>query len=118
MTIRFYFRQIDKVNEDRLRDYLAEKKLGRLTRLLQHGNLELAELELRVEHSEHHNIFSVKLDLIIAKNNLAAHEDGHNLIEAFDLAFDNLINRLRKLESIRHDNLFFGGVGSGYPKRF
>ena len=103
MDISFYFQKVDKSEEKRLRDYLSEEKLSRLTRLLQHGNLELADLRILVEHFPHHNEISVKLTLNIKKRELVAEKRSRNIIESFDLALDNLISQLRKLENVMHD---------------
>src|SRR3989344_7842970 len=100
MTIRFHFQEIRETDKKQLENYLTEKKMSRLTRLLQHGNLELAKLVLSAKYHKHHNVFLVDLGLQIAKKDFQAEEKSHNLLEAFDLAFDGLINRLRKLESL------------------
>ena len=57
MTISFYFRKIDKNSEKQIRDYFAREKIGRITRFLRHGNLDLANLRIAVEHFPHHNNF-------------------------------------------------------------
>jgi ribosome-associated translation inhibitor RaiA len=103
MNIRFYFQEINKASQEELEKYLAGKKLDRLTRLLQHGNLALAKFVVNAKCHLHHNIFVVRLGLEIAKNDFEAEEAGHNLIEAFDLAFNKLVYQLRKAEKSRHD---------------
>ena len=82
---------------------LQEKKIDRLIRLLQHGNLVLAKFVINAKYHKHHNIFAVRLGLAIAKNNLEAEELSHDLIKAFDLAFGRLIDQLRRVEKSRHD---------------
>ena len=103
MNIRFYFQKINKKDKEQLKKYFNDKKLVRLTKLLQHGNLELAKFVLNAKYHQRHNIFLVRLGLNIIKNDLTSEEKGHSLIEAFDLAFDDLIIQLRKLESKRRD---------------
>ncbi len=103
MNIRFDFQKVDKSCEGQLKNYLTEEKLSRLTRLLQHGNLELADLRILVEYYPHHNEISVKLTLNIKKRELVAEKRSRNVIESFDFALDNLISQLRKLESVMHD---------------
>lgn len=103
MNIRFYFQEINKTGREELEKYLAGKKINRLTRLLQHGNLALAKFVLNAKYHKHHNIFVVRLGLKIAKNNFEAEELNKDLIEAFDLAFNRLIYQLRKNEKSRHD---------------
>ncbi len=103
MNISFYFQKVDKSCEEQLKNYLTEEKLSRLTRLLQHGNLELADLRILTEHFRHHNEISVKLTLNIKKRKLVAGKRSRNVIESFDIALDNLISQLRKLESVIHD---------------
>ncbi len=103
MNISFYFQKVDKSCEEQLKNYLTEEKLSRLTRLLQHGNLELADLRVHVEYFLHHNDILVKLTLNIAKREFVAEKRSYNVLESFDIALDNLILQLRKLESIIHD---------------
>ena len=103
MNIRFYFQEINKASKEQLEKHFSDKKLNRLTRLLQHGNLELAKFVLNAKYHRHHNIFIVRLGLKITKNDLEAEEKNYNLVKAFDLAFDRLIDQLRKLETIKHD---------------
>jgi len=98
MNIRFYFQRINKTDKEKLEKYFSNKKLDRLVKLLQQGNLELAKFVLNAKYHVHHNIFVVRLGLEIAKNNLEVEEVSQNLIEAFDLAFDSLVGQLRKLE--------------------
>ena len=103
MNIRFYFQKISKIDKERLEKDFKDKKIVHLTKLLQHGNLELAKFVLNAKYHQRHNIFLIRLGLKIAKNDLTSEEKSQNLIEAFDLAFDNLIGQLRKLENIKHD---------------
>ena len=103
MNIRFYFQEINKAGQEELEKHLGEKKLDRLTRLFQYGNLELAKFVLNAKYHRYHNIFVVRLGLEIAKNNLEAEEVSQNLIEAFDLVFNKLAYQLRKAEKLRRD---------------
>jgi ribosome-associated translation inhibitor RaiA len=103
MNTRFYFRKTDAGQEKQLKDYLDEKKLGRLTRLLRCSDPETADFEIRVEYSQRHNIFSINLTFIFTKHKLVSLRKSHNLIEAFDLAFDCLVFQMRKIESVKHD---------------
>ena len=103
MKIRFHFQEIREADKKQLEKYLTEKKMSRLTRLLQHGNLALAKFILNAKYHERQNIYLVNLGLKISKNDFIAEKEGHTLLEAFDLAFDRLINQLRKLESKIHD---------------
>ena len=103
MNIRFYFQEINKAGQEELKKYLAGKKFNRLTHLLQHGNLALAKFVVNAKYHSHHNIFVVRLGLEIAKNNFESEEVSHNLIEAFELAFNKLVGQLRRVEKSRHD---------------
>jgi len=103
MRINFYFQKVNKIDHEKLKNYLTEKKLSRLVRLLQHGNLELANLVVRTQYFQRHNAFDIKLNLSFAKKELIGKEKSHDLIRAFDLALDRLISQLRKIESVRHD---------------
>jgi len=53
MNIRFYFQEINKVGQEELEKHLGEKKLDRLTRLFQYGNLELAKFVLNAKYHRH-----------------------------------------------------------------
>ncbi|MBI4101743.1 MAG: HPF/RaiA family ribosome-associated protein [Candidatus Nealsonbacteria bacterium] len=105
MKLHFYFRNIGKFSRDRLRDYLTEKKLNRLTRLLKDNeSSDLASLALRVECLPNRTFFTVKLDLILTnKRDLMAQESGRKLIETFDLAFDCLVLKLRRYKGWQYD---------------
>lgn len=104
MTTRFYFENIKESDKRLLEDYFAEKKIGRLERLLQHGNLELAKFAVNAKYHQRRNAFIVRVGLGFAKKSLRSQEISHaNLLEAFDLALDRVINQLRKSESKLHD---------------
>ena len=103
MNISFYFQKTNKNRENKLRNYLTEKKLKRLTRLLRHGSLPLADLRVHTEYFQKHNAFLVKLSLKFAKYALVAEERSHDILKGLDLALDRLIDQLRKVESIKHD---------------
>lgn len=104
MKLHFYFRNVAKFSQERLKDYLTEKKLKRLMRLLNQGDSDLASLALRVEYFRHRRLFTIKLDLVITNGrDLLAQESGHNLIEAFDLALDCLVLKLRRFKSWQYD---------------
>lgn len=102
MQTRFYFQKIDETNRGLLENYLSDKKLSRLTRLLQHGSLELAKLVVNVKYHQRHNTFIVRLGLKIIRHDLNAEEKSKNLLEAFDLALDDVIIQLRKIENQMH----------------
>ncbi|MFH1036851.1 MAG: HPF/RaiA family ribosome-associated protein [Patescibacteria group bacterium] len=103
MKINFYFQQTDKTCEKQVNEYFTEEKLNRLTNLLHHGNLELAILDVRIEYFSHHNDYVAKLNMTVGKREFIGEKRGFSLIESLDIALDNLVSQLRKLESIRHD---------------
>ena len=102
MNIQYYFQKVSDGDKEQIRKYISEKKLRPLSRLLQHGNLELADLKISVQHFVKHNAFAVKYHLTITKHELIAEEASHDLIKALDVALDRLKNQLRKLENIKH----------------
>jgi ribosomal subunit interface protein len=102
MKINFSFSGTDATCKKTLESYVTEKKLQSLTRLLQHGNFDTAELDIRTEYRPHHNNFSVKIDLKIPRHILVSREGGYNVKEAFDLALDKIVVQMRKIEEIRH----------------
>ena len=103
MTARFYFEKIEESDKRVLEDYFRDKKLVRLEKLLQRGNLELAKFVVSAKYHQRHDTFIVRLGLNFVQKNLNSQESGHTLLEAFDLAFDRIINQLRKSESRLHD---------------
>lgn len=104
MTTRFYFENIKESDKRLLEDYFTEKKFGRLEKLLLHGNSALAKFAVNAKYRQRHNTFMVRIGLSFAKKNFRSEEISHsNLLESFDLAFDRVINQLRKSESKLHD---------------
>ena len=103
MTVRFYFENIKDSNKWLLEEYFQKKKFVRLKKLLQHGNFELAKFVINAKYHQRHDVFIVRLGLNFAKHDLAAQEQGRGLLEVFDLAFDCIINQLRKFESKKHE---------------
>lgn len=105
MNIHFSFQNFDEQQgKPRLEEYVNEKKLKSLVRLLKKSDLDLADLEIRAEYLTHHNSFLIKLNLKIAKRVLFAQEVKHSLTQTFDLALGKLVTQLRKVESVRHKN--------------
>lgn len=103
MTTQFHFQEIKESDEQLLEKYCREKKLGRLEKLLQHGNFELAKFVVSAKYHSRHSVFLVRLGLNFSGKDLRAEDKGGALLEAFDLAFDRIINQLRRTESKRHD---------------
>ncbi|MBI2626165.1 MAG: HPF/RaiA family ribosome-associated protein [Candidatus Nealsonbacteria bacterium] len=104
MTTRFYFKNIKESDKQLLEAYFQEKKIARLEKLLLRGNLELAKFAVDAKYHERHSIFIIRLGLNFAGKDLRSEEKSHSsLLEAFDLAFDRIINQLRKVESKKHD---------------
>lgn len=103
MTTRFCFENIEEADKRLLEKYFQEKKLVRLEKLLQHGNLGLAKFISDAKYHQRHDAFIVRLGLNFGRNDLRAEDKGSTLFEAFDLAFDRVISQLRKIESKRHE---------------
>src|SRR3989338_1533604 len=103
MTARFHFNNIKESDKQALERYFNDKKIGRLKKLLLHGNFELAKFNISAKYHKRHDIFIVGLGLDFAKKDLRSQEEGHALLEAFDLALDCIISQLRKSESKLHD---------------
>lgn len=102
MQTHFSYQNTDKDCGVKLEGYATEEKLQNLTRLLQHGNYDLADLDIRVEYFSHHNSFEIKMNLKIARHILVSEQTGYDLFEVFDLALEKIIEQMRKLESKRH----------------
>ncbi len=103
MNINFYFQRADKTCKQQVKDYFTKEKIGRVEKLLRHGNLELAELKVKVEYLAHHNEFFVEMILDIARHEVLAEKRAFSLQEALDVSLDHLVLQLRKIENIRHD---------------
>jgi ribosome-associated translation inhibitor RaiA len=103
LSLRLYFQKISEKDKKELKKYFDDKKLSRLTKLIQGKDLELAKLSFNAKYHQHNNIFLVRLRLRTVKKDIRSEEKGQALIEAFDLAFDKLISQLRKLKDIKHD---------------
>lgn len=104
MVTRFYFENIRESDKQLLEKYFQEKKLNRLSKLLLHGNFELAKFAVNAKYHQRHSIFLVRLGLNFAGKDLRSEEKSHSsLPEAFDLALDRIISQLRKSESRLHD---------------
>ena len=102
MKIHFTFRKVDEKSKEKLEQCFYSSKLNRLTRLLNHADLELASLDIRAEYFQKHNAFSVKAEMNIKKNRLIGEEASHDIIKACDLAVNRLISQVRKVGSIKH----------------
>jgi len=103
MKTHFSFLNTDENCKKVLEDYVNEEKLQSLTRVLQRDDLDLADLDIKVEYFAHHNNFSTKINLKIGKRVFFSENIGHNLTEAFDLTLEKIVSQLRKLESRRHN---------------
>ncbi|MBI2041575.1 MAG: HPF/RaiA family ribosome-associated protein [Candidatus Nealsonbacteria bacterium] len=103
MTTRFHFEDIKESDKQFLEKYFNDKKIGRLKKLLLHGNFELAKFDVNAKYRKRHDLFEVIVGLNFAGKGLRGEEKEHTLTEAFDLAFDRVISQLRKSESKLHD---------------
>ena len=103
MNTRFSFPKSEAGNKKFLEDYVTQEKLKSVERLLQHGNFELADLEIRVEPLAHGKGYSMRLNMKVKKHVLYAQEEGYDLRGVFDIALEKILSQLRKLESIKHD---------------
>ncbi len=102
MITRFFFEEIREPDKQLLEKYFQEKKIGRLEKLLQHGNFELAKFSVNVKYHRRHDTFIARLGLNFGREDFRSEEKGHTPLESFDLAFDSIVNQLRKTESKRH----------------
>jgi ribosome-associated translation inhibitor RaiA len=102
MKIKYYYQQVDKNRKDQIEEYFSDRKMRRITSLLHQKELDLALLDVRIEYFAHHNDFVVEITLNIGKKKFFSEKRAFNLIEAFDIALDNLVAQLYKLENKRH----------------
>jgi ribosomal subunit interface protein len=102
MNINFSFHNVDAEGKRQLEAYVNEEKLQKLTRILQHGNLETAELDIRTEYQSHHNNYVMKIDLKIPRHILVAEETAYDVRAAFDSVIEKIVDQMRKIEAVRH----------------
>ena len=102
MQIHFTFRKVDDKSKEKLEQCFYSSKLNRLTRLLNHRDLESANLDIRAEYFKKHNAFSVQAEMNIKKSHLIGQEASHDIIKACGLALNRLMSQLRKVENIKH----------------
>jgi ribosomal subunit interface protein len=102
MKINYSFHDVDAQGKKQLENYVNEEKLQKLTRILQHGNLEVAELDIRTEYQTHHKNYIMKIDLKIPRHILVAEETAYDVMAAFDSAIEKIVVQMRKIEEIRH----------------
>jgi ribosome-associated translation inhibitor RaiA len=103
MQIHFSYQGVGDEDKLKLENYAGEEKFQNLTKLIQHGDRDLSDLDIRVEYRAHHNNFSVKIDFKIPRHILVSEETSYNLTESFDLALGKILEQLRKVESKIHD---------------
>lgn len=96
MKVHFTFRKIDENSKQKLEQCFYSNKLNRLTKLLNHSNLELADLDIKAEYFTKHNAFFVKIGLQIKKHNFVGEEASHDIMKACDLAMNRLMSQLKK----------------------
>jgi ribosomal subunit interface protein len=102
MKINYSFHDVDAQGKKELEIYVNQEKLQKLTRVLQHGNLEIAELDIRTEYQSHHNSYVMKMELKIPRHILVAEETAYDITAAFDSVIEKIVAQMRKIESIRH----------------
>jgi ribosomal subunit interface protein len=102
MKINFSFNNTDVSCKKELENYVNQEKLQKLIRILRHGNLETAELDIRTEYQAHHNNYVMKIDLKIPRHILFAEEAAYDVMAAFDSAIEKIVAQMRKIEEIRH----------------
>jgi ribosome-associated translation inhibitor RaiA len=102
MKIKYYYQQIDKSQKNQVEEYFNDKKIKRITNLLNPKDLALAIFDIRVEYFAHHNNFAAELALTIGKKEFISEKRAFNLTEALDIVLDNLVAQLYKLENKRN----------------
>jgi len=102
MKTNFYFKNLQKADEQNFQNYL-EEKLNRISKLLEEKEEKIADLKANVEYFQKHNAFAVKLDLKIGTGNIIGEEQSHDLFKGIDLAIDRLIAQLRKIKELRKE---------------
>lgn len=102
MKINYYLKNINEPSQKSIQTYFEDKKMPRISKLLQHGSAETSILNVRSEHFTKHNAFSTEIELRMGKQRLIGTEKSHDMLKSLDLAVDHLIAQLRKLESLIH----------------
>ncbi|MDD5289913.1 MAG: HPF/RaiA family ribosome-associated protein [Patescibacteria group bacterium] len=100
MHIQFSYKNVDPRDKKFLEDYL-DKKINRLENLMSADDFANSNLEIRVEKFVKKEAFKVEIHLGAPQEKILAFEDDHTVAEAFDLALDKLVIRLRKTKDKR-----------------
>jgi len=95
MNIQFSYKNVSDKDKKFLENYI-DKKTDRVETLISGEHLENSKMEIRVEKFAKKEAYNLEIFLSWPGKDFMASEDDHTVIEAFDLAFDKLINQLRR----------------------
>ncbi len=95
LTLNFNFKNFSDEEKEELENYI-NKKIQRITRLLNKDKTGESRLEIRAERFATKAAYKITLTLHGAPVKILASEDDHTIREAVDLALDKLITQLKK----------------------
>ncbi|MFH1457326.1 MAG: HPF/RaiA family ribosome-associated protein [Patescibacteria group bacterium] len=95
MNIQFSYKSVSEKDKTFLESYI-DKKTDRIETLVSNDQLENSKMEIRVEKFAKKEAYNLEIFFSWPGQDFMASEDDHTVIEAFDLAFDKLINQIRR----------------------
>lgn len=112
MITNYFFKGLDKGEEEIVYDYLPSK-LTNLEKALVHFAADAAILNINVERFEKHNAYGIEWILKLPKKTLVAKETSHTLQKAVDQAKARMLRQIRKHEdALRKEHTFDREQGS------
>lgn len=112
MITNYFFKGLDKAEEELVYDYMPSK-LDNIEKTLRHFAEDAAMLSINVERFEKHNAYAVELILKLPKKTIVAKEVSHALNKAIDFSKHRLLRQIRKHEEgLRKDYSYERQQGS------
>ncbi len=95
MEIKFFYKNLDKKEEQSFAEYV-EQKLPAIKNLLTKFSKDSLILKASIEKFEKHDAFSVELSLTLRNKNIHAKEASHHITKAVDDSRDRFVAQLKK----------------------
>lgn len=112
MITNYFFKGLDKGEEEIIHDYLPSKLIN-LEKALVHFAADAAILNVNVERFEKHNAYGIEWILKLPKKTLVAKETSHTLQKAIDKAKEKMLRQIHKHEdTLRKEHTFDREQGS------
>lgn len=95
MELVFFFKNMNKDEEEKLREYFSSK-LPKLEKLVSHFPSDAIVLQVKGEKFQKHSAYEVELVMKLPRETVSAREASHTINKAVDLAKDRLTTQLKK----------------------